>query len=156
VAAPLPSELDEPAGRRSSARSRETPGTFAVQERGAASARGRRGAVGNVSAGVNDTATEPLGNPAAAAALPSELSLIQQAEAARARGADALALLATHERLYPRGALAQEREVLAIELLLKAGKLAQAAARASHFDHRYPQSAHLPRVRALLERARRE
>jgi hypothetical protein len=91
--------------------------------------------------------------PPPAAELPSELSLIQQAEAARHRGVQALQLLATHERLYPQGALAQEREVLAIELLLKIGKPDQARARAARFQRSHPSSAHLPRVRALLERA---
>jgi hypothetical protein len=91
--------------------------------------------------------------PPPAAELPSELSLIQQAEAARHRGVQALQLLATHERLYPHGALAQEREVLAIELLLKIGKPDQARARAARFERSHPSSAHLPRVRALLERA---
>jgi hypothetical protein len=98
---------------------------------------------------------EELGpsEPASPAELPSELSLIQQAEAARDHAAQALQLLATHERLYPRGALAQEREVLAIELLLKIGKPDQARARAERFERSHPSSAHLPRVRALLARA---
>lgn len=84
---------------------------------------------------------------------PSELSLIQQAEAARSRSSEALAILARHEQLYPRGALAQEREVLAIEVLLKAGNAAQARARAQRFEAANPGSAHLSRLRALLERA---
>jgi hypothetical protein len=84
---------------------------------------------------------------------PSELSLIERAEALRARPSEALAFLAKHEEVYPHGALAQEREVLAIELLLRAGKLSQADARAEHFEDAYPRSAHLPHVRALLTRA---
>jgi hypothetical protein len=86
-------------------------------------------------------------------ARPSELSLIQRAEAARGRPAEALAVLDTHQRLYPQGNLAQEREVLAIELLLKVGQSAQARSRAAQFQERYPSSAHLPRVRALLARS---
>jgi hypothetical protein len=84
---------------------------------------------------------------------PSELSLIERAEASRTRPIEALAFLAKHEEIYPRGALAQEREVLAIELLLKAGKSSQAEARAERFADVYPRSAHLPHLRALLTRA---
>jgi hypothetical protein len=84
---------------------------------------------------------------------PSELSLIERAEASRTRPNEALAFLAKHEEVYPRGALAQEREVLAVELLLKAGKLREAEARAERFEDVYPRSAHLPHLRALLTRA---
>lgn len=87
---------------------------------------------------------------------PSELSLIERAEASRARPGEALAFLAKHEEVYPRGALAQEREVLAIELLLKAGKLGRAETRAERFEDAYPRSAHLPRLRALFTRAHAE
>lgn len=89
-------------------------------------------------------------------AKPSELSLIRQAEAARADSARALDLLQEHARLYPAGALAQEREALAIELLLRTGELARASSRAGRFAAQHPGSAHLPRLRALLERARDE
>jgi outer membrane protein assembly factor BamD (BamD/ComL family) len=84
---------------------------------------------------------------------PSELSLIEHAEASRLHPNEALAFLAKHEEIYPRGALAQEREVLAIELLLKAGRLSQAETRAERFEDAYPSSAHLPHLRALLTRA---
>jgi hypothetical protein len=124
---------------------------------------GPRRPAAQVTAPVNDelAATEAAVPPAAAdpqapppvAELPSELSLIQRAEAARHHGAQALQLLATHERLYPHGALAQEREVLAIELLFKNGEPQRARARAARFARTHPSSAHLPRVRALLERA---
>jgi hypothetical protein len=95
---------------------------------------------------------------------PSELALIRRAQAARgdsslARGtarfdgAEVLALLVQHEQLYPRGALAQEREMLAIETLLKAGQRSQAEARGRRFKASYPGSAHLPHLAALLARA---
>lgn len=87
---------------------------------------------------------------------PSELSLIERAEALRTQPTEALAFLSKHQQVYPRGALAQEREVLAIELLLKAGRLSQAEARAERFEDDHPRSAHLPHVRALLARARGE
>jgi hypothetical protein len=116
---------------------------------------GRRAAASAAAAPVQQEASSvaDVARPTATADNPSELSLIQQAEAARQRGVEALKLLATHERLYPRGALAQEREVLAIELLLKLGKRQQAHERAARFTRDYPSSAHQPRVRALVERA---
>jgi hypothetical protein len=122
---------------------------------GSGQTRSRRAAGARTSTAVKKKGpSDPPATPTAER--PSELSLIQQAEAARGQGAEALALLATHERLYPRGALAQEREVLAIELLLKAGKVEQARARAERFVSSHPSSAHLPRVRALVARTANE
>ncbi len=82
----------------------------------------------------------------------SELQLIARAEAARANVDQALSLLELHQRLYPDGALAQEREALAIEVLVRAGDAERAKARARRFAAGYPQSAHGPRVRALIAR----
>jgi hypothetical protein len=81
----------------------------------------------------------------------SELSLIRRAEALRTRPAQALQVLAEHRELYPSGALAQEREVLAIEALLRSGSRVQAEARAEALERRYPASPHLRRVRVLLD-----
>jgi hypothetical protein len=105
--------------------------------------------------------TKIVDDPAAAAAKPvlpppSELSLIERAEALRTQPSEALAFLSKHEEVYPRGALAQEREVLAIELLIKAGRLSQAERRAERFEDAHARSAHLPHIRALLSRARGE
>ncbi len=111
---------------------------------------------------LKSTETPIVDDPSAAAEAkralppPSELSLIERAEALRTQPTEALAFLSKHEQVYPRGALAQEREVLAIELLLKAGRLSQAETRAERFEDAHPRSAHLPHVRALLARARGE
>jgi hypothetical protein len=80
---------------------------------------------------------------------PSELELIHRAE--RAEPAAALAALRTHERLYPDGMLAQEREVLVIRSLLALSRRPDAEARAASMASRYPGSAHLRRVRVLLD-----
>jgi hypothetical protein len=169
--APEPEATHQGSGQRTLAPAAQQPGTLgtpvpivtplapepvrATPARGAAGrSSSRRAPAAELAAPVNEElgpAEQPA--PPPAAELPSELSLIQQAEAARHRGVQALQLLATHERLYPQGALAQEREVLAIELLLKIGKPDQARARAARFQRSHPSSAHLPRVRALLERA---
>lgn len=54
----------------------------------------------------------------------------------------ALALTREHARLYPKGVLAQEREVIAIEALKRLGRAGEADARRGTFEERYPQSAH--------------
>jgi hypothetical protein len=96
---------------------------------------------------------QPLPSEAPLPPAPSELTLIRRAQAARGDVAGALSLLAQHEQLYPHGALAQEREVLAIELLLKAGRTPEAQLRARRFELAHTGSAHLPHLRALLQRA---
>jgi hypothetical protein len=82
--------------------------------------------------------------------VPGELELIQEAQAA-AEPARALAVLRTHERHYPGGMLAQERDVLVIRALLALDRRADAEARAARMAERYPGSAHLRRVRVLLD-----
>jgi hypothetical protein len=55
-------------------------------------------------------------------------------------------------RRYPDGALAPEREVLAIEALARLGELASARARFAAFRTAYPQSPHLSRLASLIGR----
>jgi len=88
--------------------------------------------------------------------VPSELTLIRGAESARGEPSRALRLLEEHARFYPQGALVQEREVLAIEALLRAGQVVDGRARAARFVREHGDSAHLPRLQALLARARGE
>jgi hypothetical protein len=64
----------------------------------------------------------------------------------------ALALAQEHQRRFPSGALALEREVIVIEALARSGRSAEAKRRALAFESKYPQSIHLPRIRALRER----
>ena len=90
------------------------------------------------------------------AARPDELSMITQAQALRDQPRAALKLLKQHAAWYPHGMLAQEREVLAVEALLASGQLEAGKRRAARLEAEYPTSAHLPRVRALLEKASRE
>ncbi len=61
-----------------------------------------------------------------------------------------LALSREHAQLYPRGALAEEREVLAIEALLKLGRAPEARQRARAFVRRFPGSSQRARLDALL------
>lgn len=93
--------------------------------------------------------------PRAASMSPeAELALLERAQTTLDRDASAaLALAEQHARLYPKGMFAQEREILAIEALLKLRQRSAALSRARAFVERFPESAHARRVRALLERS---
>jgi hypothetical protein len=93
----------------------------------------------------------PVSVAEAPASVPSELELIKRAQAARGQPGAVLSALAEHERAYPTGMLAQEREVLAIEALVSAGRRGEAETRAKKLESAHPGSAHLRRVRVLLE-----
>jgi hypothetical protein len=85
-----------------------------------------------------------------AAATWDEPQLIERAR--RALGADprrALQLAQEHQRRFPAGALSVEREVIVVDALARSGQTGAALRRARSFEARYPQSIHLPRVRAL-------
>lgn len=62
-----------------------------------------------------------------------------------------LELTEQHARLYPRGAFAEEREVLAIEALVRADQKAEAAARTRRFRRSFPRSTHGAQLEALLQ-----
>jgi hypothetical protein len=64
--------------------------------------------------------------------------------------AAALALLERHRQTYPRGALVEEREVLAVEALLRLGRRARAESRAQAFLERFPSSAYRRRLGELI------
>ena len=82
----------------------------------------------------------------------AEFELIGQARARmESAPAEALRLVAEHARLFPSGVLVQERELIAIESLERSGRTAEAQARAQRFAMRFPGSAHLPRLKRLLE-----
>lgn len=75
-----------------------------------------------------------------------EFELIRAARAALpADPARALALARTHEKKFPRGVLAQEREVIVISALKKLGKTGEANSRADAFKKSHPESAHNPK-----------
>ena len=57
-----------------------------------------------------------------------------------------------HPSVYPRGILAQEREVIAIDALARLGRRREAALRAEAFRSAFPRSAHLSRLAALTEK----
>ncbi|HEY4105831.1 MAG TPA: hypothetical protein VGM44_18150 [Polyangiaceae bacterium] len=72
-----------------------------------------------------------------------EASLLERARAALGSNpAQALQLTNEHQKEFPRGALTQEREVIAIAALRRLGRTAEAERRAQAFDRAYPNSAH--------------
>ncbi|MFZ5896223.1 MAG: hypothetical protein ACOY0T_34530 [Myxococcota bacterium] len=84
---------------------------------------------------------------------PSEATLLEQARRSLASNpAQALALTRRHQALYPRGVLAQEREVIAIEALRRLGNSKQASERADSFQREYPDSAHRRNVEKGLNK----
>jgi hypothetical protein len=85
----------------------------------------------------------------------TEFSLLEQAQRALSDDPQrALALADRDGRLYPAGSLAQEREVIAIEALMKLGRSDEARLRADRFSRTFPGSAHTPRVMQLVDPAR--
>ncbi|MBX3269039.1 MAG: hypothetical protein KF729_02190 [Sandaracinaceae bacterium] len=83
----------------------------------------------------------------------AELDVLRRSQdALRTDPSGALALAREHERRFgPAATLAQEREVVAIDALVRLGRSADARARADAFRARWPRSAHLRRIDVLLE-----
>ncbi|WCQ90196.1 hypothetical protein [Sorangium sp. Soce836] len=94
----------------------------------------------------------------AQAALPdaeTETGLLQRAQdALGARPAEALALTDVHRARFPRGALSQEREVIAIGALKALGRGGEARARADRFVAEHPSSAYRRRIEVLVPELR--
>jgi hypothetical protein len=88
----------------------------------------------------------------AGGALAAEQALLDpaRAELARGDGIGALARLELHERRFPGGALAQEREAMTIRALVLTGDRDRARARASTFRAHYPDSLLWPMIQATL------
>ncbi len=85
--------------------------------------------------------------------LPSEASILERARRNLSKDpAAALAATQEHKRLYPRGVLAQEREVIAIEALKRLKREAEAKSRAETFETEHPESAHQRKVESILEK----
>ena len=82
------------------------------------------------------------GTAVAQGTLAQERELVEGARAALTRGrpADALAATDRHAQLFPRGRLAEEREVVAITALASLGRVPEAEARRARFLRAYPES----------------
>ncbi|HEY5955336.1 MAG TPA: hypothetical protein VIV60_02235 [Polyangiaceae bacterium] len=89
---------------------------------------------------------------AAAPATPTEASLLTRARAALGSDPErALALTQQHAQYYPNGALAQEREVIAIAALRALGRTDAANQRGNAFEQKYPGSAHRTKIEQTLK-----
>ncbi len=79
------------------------------------------------------------------------MKLLERAQdALRSRPAEALALTNEHAQRFPGGMLSQEREVIAIEALVKTGRKAEAKKRVEKFKTRFPGSSHTRRLDTLV------
>ncbi|MFO0759272.1 MAG: hypothetical protein U0359_22460 [Byssovorax sp.] len=97
------------------------------------------------------SAPEAIGAGAALVEGEDEVTLLQHAQdALGASPARALDLLGQHAARFPGAALGQEREVMSIDALVRLGRTGEARTRAAAFAARFPTSAHLGRIEALL------
>jgi hypothetical protein len=84
------------------------------------------------------------------AARPSELALLRDARLAlRTSPAQALALTEQHRMLYPRGAMVQERELIAVSALASLGRRAAALSRVAEFERDFPTSPYRKQIAQL-------
>ena len=96
--------------------------------------------------------TPPPALPAPTAMVAGEAPLLDQALRALRAGntADALRFTELHRREFPQGTLSQEREMLAIEALVKLERRGDARLRAAAFRQAWPTSSHLLRLDSLV------
>ncbi len=118
-------------------------------------------------------APAPFGSPSAviASSVPSETAAAPSAGSPDSLGAEAKLLLQAreemardprkalrateaHDSTFAGGALAEERDVLRVEALVRLGKHEEAARVAASFRARHPQSSHLARIDRLLRAPR--
>ena len=85
----------------------------------------------------------------------SEVSHLERAKAlVDARPSEAFALATDHASRFPRGILQQEADVIAIEALARAGRTTGAAEHLRQFRQRFPNSAYLPHLDAVMRNAK--
>jgi hypothetical protein len=95
----------------------------------------------------------PIGRAPTRTDVVEELRFLDRARQADARGdyAAALTLASEHERLFPRGRLAEDREVLRIRALVGLGRSGDARSTSAKFRRQFPRSVLLPKIDALLD-----
>jgi hypothetical protein len=85
----------------------------------------------------------------------TEIELIDRAQRALAhQPAVARQWVDEHMRRFPEGTFVQEREAVAIEALVREGRMVEARTRAIQFRTRFPESAYLRRIEAWLRSPR--
>lgn len=99
----------------------------------------------------SETSARPAASEDPAVSERAEVALLAAAQAVlAARPVETLARCDEHAARFANGTLVQEREVLAIDALLRLGRRPEAEARASRFRAAFPRSGHLRRIEALL------
>jgi hypothetical protein len=89
----------------------------------------------------------------AASGVAEEARLLRSAREATGTSLDrALSLLAEHERKFPRGELREERELFTIDVLIRAGRADEAAARVERLRGSSPGSPHLIAAERLVSK----
>ena len=138
---------DSPVAARGS-RERAASGAPAKQPRATAASAGASPSVPSpeVASSAASTNEQP-------STLAAEIATIDTARRALASGApsEALRLCARYASDYPRGALAPEADVVAIEAYAGLGDKHELALRGARFLARYPNNTHTSRVRRLLD-----
>ena len=82
-----------------------------------------------------------------------EIALLQRAQdSLRSSPSRSLALVHEHGQSFPRSMLIQEREVIAVEALMRMGRTTAARLRAERFHRRWPSSSHCERIDRLVGR----
>ncbi len=148
---PSGSAADSSASQASAAESAKTAATPAAEPNGGPA--GHSGASRSTTgAGSSPAPSAAAARPSASASpKPSEIALLRQAQSALGGSPSrALQVANQHSQLYPNGRLSQEREVIAIQALLKTGQAPAARSRAKRFIVVWPRSSHTPRVRTLV------
>lgn len=107
----------------------------------------RAGAPPSVTIDLDDVAVasrpHASGSASAGPSGPSEVALLEQARGSLGSNPSrALALTEEHRRRFPKGALSQEREVIAIEALKKLGRGTEAKKRGDAFSAENPDTIH--------------
>jgi outer membrane biosynthesis protein TonB len=83
--------------------------------------------------------------------VPSELDLIRRAQTLlRSDPSSALSAADAHARTHPAGAFADEREILAVDALVRLGRRDEAVARADRFRATHPASPYLRRLERIV------
>jgi hypothetical protein len=106
------------------------------------------GSLGPKAPGVSRRTNLPSRDDVAA----EELRLLDRARLFAARGdyTSVLVIAIEHERTYPSGRLAEEREVLRMKALVGLGRGGEARHVAARFRHQFPRSVLLPKIDDML------
>jgi len=138
--ADLPSVPEDPSGAKPSSNASPSPSASLT-----VAARPHPARVAPSSMPVVETKTAPADDTE------SEASFLRRTRTALdSDPARALRMTEEHASRFPRGVLAQERDVIAIDALVRLGAHDEARARARAFRARHPRSAHLSRLDMIV------